>query len=344
MTHKAFSDLVCVFKNLQIAVEKLMWCCGLSLVVFRHKMSWLGLGKYHTSGWKTVLWLQGFCCHSYNSKQLVKAETVKKQRLPTECLFPVSVLHGFHHGPAPLGDRKESWVHSFLWEKWKWSQIMINFLTTSSPRHIMHPFFTRHVSSEHSDTKMAFFRHTIQEKINFVRDPSVSQQYSCEIWEPVLSALLRNGYKQTFKWSYRWNHELKFKTYLKQISGDAKSICFNPFTRRYNTSRQGGGMVVPKCLCERRDSAHLGDGKSIYHFTPLAQSIVWILVLYWISLLRLENDCGHGLILLTVSLKQETNSIHIQYFVDPSIHTDIVLMQTMLLYNKVSGLPSLLLS
>ncbi len=39
------------------------------------------------------------------------------------------------------------------------------------------PIFHRHLSSEHSDTKMAFFRHTNQEKINFVPDLSLSQQH-----------------------------------------------------------------------------------------------------------------------------------------------------------------------
>ncbi len=39
------------------------------------------------------------------------------------------------------------------------------------------PFFTRHISSGHSDTKMLLFRHTNQKKINFVRDLSLSQQH-----------------------------------------------------------------------------------------------------------------------------------------------------------------------
>ncbi len=65
----------------------------------------------------------------------------------------------------------------------------------------MDQFFTRHIFSEHSDTKMAFFRHTYQEKINFVQDLSLPQQHIlARFWEPVL---LCNGHKQTFKWSYR---------------------------------------------------------------------------------------------------------------------------------------------
>ncbi len=46
---------------------------------------------------------------------------------------------------------------------------------------------------------MVFFRHTNQEKINFVRDLS----HSCKIWGLVLPALLHNEHKQTFTWSYR---------------------------------------------------------------------------------------------------------------------------------------------
>ncbi len=44
---------------------------------------------------------------------------------------------------------------------------------------------------------MAFFRHIYKEKINLVRDPSLSQQHTHEIWELVLHALLHNRLKQT---------------------------------------------------------------------------------------------------------------------------------------------------
>ncbi len=43
-------------------------------------------------------------------------------------------------------------------------------------------------------------------------------------------------------------------------------------------------MVVPDCLHGRRDSAHLGDRKCMYYFTPLARRPVGDLVLYWLSL------------------------------------------------------------
>ncbi len=46
-----------------------------------------------------------------------------------------------------------------------------------------------------------------------------------------------------------------------------------------NTSRRGGGMVVPNFFHERSDSTHLGDGKCIYHFTPLVQCRVGDLAL-----------------------------------------------------------------
>ncbi len=108
---------------------------------------------------------------------------------------------------------------------------------------------------------------------------AVSVTYSCEIWEQLLPALLHNGHERTFKWSYRWNHELKVQTYIKQISWDAKSICFNPFTWCCNTSRQGRRVVVSNCLHGWCDSAHSGSGKCVYHFTPLTQRTAQDLVL-----------------------------------------------------------------
>ncbi len=75
------------------------------------------------------------------------------------------------------------------------------------------------------------------------------------------------------------DYELKVKTYIKQISCNMKSICFNPFTQHYNSFRQGWGMVAPNCLHGRRDSTHLGNRKCMYHFTPLAQCPVEDLVL-----------------------------------------------------------------
>ncbi len=113
---------------------------------------------------------------------------------------------------------------------------------------------------------MSFFRHKSGENELCSRPVSVSATHSRKIWEPMIPTLFHNGHKRTFKWSYRWNHELKVQTYIKQISCDAKSICFNPFTRRYNTSRRGGGMVVPDCLHWRRESTHLGDGKCVNQF------------------------------------------------------------------------------
>ncbi len=148
----------------------------------------------------------------------------------------------FRHSPTPLGDRKQSWVSSFLRQKWTWSQIMINSFTPLLPRYILDPFFSRHISSEHSDTKMSFFRHKSGENQLCSRPVSVSATHSREICEPVLPALFHNGHKRTFKCSYRWNHELKVQTYIKQISCDTKSkICFNPFTPRYNTSDEAEG-------------------------------------------------------------------------------------------------------
>ncbi len=52
----------------------------------------------------------------------------------------------------------ESWVHSFLWEEQMWSQIMTKSFAPSSQRYILDPFFTRHKSAEHSDTKSSIFQ------------------------------------------------------------------------------------------------------------------------------------------------------------------------------------------
>ncbi len=68
------------------------------------------------------------------------------------------------------------------------------------------------------------------------------------------------------------------------------------FTRHYDTFRRGGGTVVPNCLYGRRDSAHSGDRKCIYHFTPLAQCTVGNLVLIiWIALLPLGCISDQGI-------------------------------------------------
>ncbi len=53
---------------------------------------------------------------------------------------------------------------------------MTNSFAPLLPRYILDPFFTRHTFSENSDTKMAFFRHTNLEEMNFVRYLSLSQQ------------------------------------------------------------------------------------------------------------------------------------------------------------------------
>ncbi len=93
-----------------------------------------------------------------------------------------------------------------------------------------------------------------------------------------------------FKWSYRWSNELKVKTYIKQLSCDAKSICLIPVTWCHNTSRWGGRMVLSYWLYGRCDSAHLGDGKCIYRLTPLAQHRIKDLVLIddylWMQAMR----------------------------------------------------------
>ncbi len=121
------------------------------------------------------------------------------------------------------------------------------FFSPPSPRYILHPFFSRHISSKQSDTKMAFIRHADQEKINFVCCLSSSQKHTLArlgnwCFPPCFATNIK-----TCKWSYRWNHKWKVKTKLNQISSDAKSICFNPFVNYVNnTSRWGGGMVVPQ--------------------------------------------------------------------------------------------------
>ncbi len=58
------------------------------------------------------------------------------------------------------------------------SQSVTNSFASLSPRHSLDPFVTKHISSKRSNSKMAFFRCTNQENINFVRDLSLSQQHT----------------------------------------------------------------------------------------------------------------------------------------------------------------------
>ncbi len=102
------------------------------------------------------------------------------------------------HSPAPLGDRKQSWVHSFLQEKWAWSQIVTNSFAPSSQRYILGSFFTRHISSEHSDMKTTFFRHKSGENWLCSRPVSVSATRSREIWAPVFFDKVQ-GHVQTWQ-------------------------------------------------------------------------------------------------------------------------------------------------
>ncbi len=143
-------------------------------------------------------------------------------------------------------------------------------------------FFTRYISFDHSDTKLAFFRHTNQGKINIIQDLFVSATHYHEIWELVLPTLLHKGHKRTFKWSYGWNHELKVKTYIKQISCDAKSICFDPFTRCFNTSRRGRGMVVPNSV----------NQSNLFLYSPKSQNTIRLRGLH--KLHRCDILCLHG--------------------------------------------------
>ncbi len=82
--------------------------------------------------------------------------------------------HWGRHGPAPLGDRKQFWVHSFLWENWKWSQIMTNSFPPQ--KNILDPFFTRHIFQMFWLKNVIFQTHKSGE-INFVWDLSLSQQH-----------------------------------------------------------------------------------------------------------------------------------------------------------------------
>ncbi len=152
---------------------------------------------------------------------------------------------------------------------------MTNSFTPSSPRYRLDSFFTRHVSSEHSDTKMSFFR-----QINFVGDLSLSQQHTLarsgnRCFPPCFTTDI-NGHEMVLDVK-PW---IKSSNFIKQISCDAKSICFNPFTRRYNSYRWGGGMVVPNCLHGRWDSAHLGEVYIPFHTSEGS------FVNNWLSLVR----------------------------------------------------------
>ncbi len=96
--------------------------------------------------------------------------------------------------------------------------------------------------------KNSIFRHTDPEKINSVWHLSLSLSPSNTVSRDLGTSASRLALQRTktdIYWSYRWNHRLKVKTYIKQISCDAKSICFNSLTERYyNTFRQGRGNCL----------------------------------------------------------------------------------------------------
>ncbi len=56
---------------------------------------------------------------------------------------------------------------------------MTTSFAPSLPTCILSMFFKRHISSEHCDTKVAFFKHANLQKVNFVSKPvSVSAKHS----------------------------------------------------------------------------------------------------------------------------------------------------------------------
>ncbi len=121
--------------------------------------------RQHPIKLKNKPWRSGLCC----------PEMVNRKR---DVSLTVHLLYQCHMAFAtapPLEETTQSLVHSFLREKLMWSQILTNSFAPSSTRYTLDPFSSRHISSEHSDIKIPFFRHTNQEKINFVPDLSLSQ-------------------------------------------------------------------------------------------------------------------------------------------------------------------------
>ncbi len=115
----------------------------------------------------------------------------------------------------------------------------------SSPRYMWDPFFTDTYLLNILTQKCHFSDTQIRRKWTlFQTCLCLSNTLSWDLW--TAASLFHNGHKRTFKWSYRWNHELKVQTCIKQISCDTKSICFNPFIRHYNTLRWGRERVVPE--------------------------------------------------------------------------------------------------
>ncbi len=128
--------------------------------------------------------------------------------------------------------------------------------------------FSQDRSSERSDTKMSFFRHTNQRKLILLETClCLTSTISREIWEPVLPALLHNRHKLIFKRFYWWHHEIKFK-----LTSNKYHVTQNPSALMHlHDDDEAEGWWFPNCLHGRRDSAHSGDGKCIYHFNQLAQ-------------------------------------------------------------------------
>ncbi len=92
---------------------------------------------------------------------------------------------------------------------------MTNSFAPSSPRYTLDSIFTRHVSSEHSDTKVALFRHANQEKIN-------------------INGHLNGLIIETM------NYKLKLTSNKYHVTRNVPA-----FINSHDTFRRGGGMEVP---------------------------------------------------------------------------------------------------
>ncbi len=167
--------------------------------------------------------------------------------------------HGFHHSPAPLGDRKQSWM----------TQVeSIHSHRRNDHDHILWPILLSH---RHQDTYWTHFSqdtclpNILTQKWHF-SDTQIRRRLilfeTCHILARSGSWWFPSCF--TFKWSFRWNHEFDVVLTLPD---------------------EAEGWWFPNYLYRRCESANSGDGKCIYHFTPLAQRTVGYFVFYWLSLM-----------------------------------------------------------
>ncbi len=147
------------------------------------------------------------------------------------------------------------------------------------------PFFTRHVSSKHFETKMAFFRHTNQEKINFVRDLSLSQQH----------IVVRSG-----NWCFLPCFTTDINGHLNGLVGETMNWKLKLTSNKYHATQNPSALIYsldvitlpdkaeewwfPSYLYWRCDSAHLKTGSVAYTISHHCRSVQWGILCWYLHL------------------------------------------------------------